>query len=153
MHRIPALDWIIDYLEKGNIPYLICGGLAAQAYGSTRQLADIDLYVPDQFINQISYMGKDYVTFGPAHHIGERWDLTYVQFNYIDQIVEIGSDKECKVYDSISKSWYQKNLDFKKYQLVSLYGRQLRVMEKDELITYKRKLARKVDLEDVNQIV
>jgi hypothetical protein len=70
---LPALDWIIDYLEQNEIPYLVCGGLAAQAYGSKRELVDIDLYTPDAFISQISSMGTDYITFGPAHHVGEKW--------------------------------------------------------------------------------
>ena len=52
--QIPALDWIIEYLENNAIPYLVCGGLAAQAYGSTRDLADIDIYVPDEYLYQIA---------------------------------------------------------------------------------------------------
>jgi hypothetical protein len=149
---LPALDWIIDYLEQNEIPYLVCGGLAAQAYGSKRELVDIDLYTPDAFISQISSMGTDYITFGPAHHVGEKWDLTYVQFEYQGQKVEVGSDKECKIFDATSGKWHQKQLNFKSYKEFSLYGRQVRVMEKAELIAYKRKLARQVDLEDVSQI-
>ncbi|WP_269617659.1 hypothetical protein [Zhongshania sp. BJYM1] len=152
MERIPALDWIIDYLDLYEIPYLVCGGLAAQAYGSKRKLADIDLYIPDSYISQVSSMGADYITFGPAHHVGEKWDLTYVQFEYEGQKVEIGSDKECRIFDAISGTWHQKQLDFERYKKLSLYGRLLRVMEKAELISYKRKLARQVDLEDVSQI-
>ncbi len=149
---IPALDWIVSYLERHDIPYLMCGGLAAQAYGSARPLADIDLYVPDQFLNQVSAMGRDYVSFGPAHYVDEKWDLTFVQFVYEGQKIEVGSDRECKILDSRTGEWHKKNIDFDRYNLVSLYGKLVRVMKKDDLIAYKLKLSREVDLDDISQI-
>ena len=152
MQELPALNWIVNYLEKYEIPYLVCGGLAAQAYGSSRALADIDIYVPHHYITQISNMGNEYITFGPAHHVGEKWDLTYVQFEFGSQKVEIGSDKECKIFDSCSGEWHQKSINFERYIVISLYGKPIRVMAKDDLIAYKKKLSREVDLEDIRQI-
>lgn len=153
MKRLPALNWIVDYLEVNEIPYLVCGGLAAQAYGSSRALVDIDIYVPDQFITQIAKMGKEYITFGPAHHVGEKWDLTYLQFDFAGQKVEIGSDKVCKIFDPTAQEWHQKVIDFERYKLIELYGKRVRVMTKDDLITYKKILSREVDLEDIRQII
>ena len=75
-----------------------------------------------------------------------------MQFEYQGQKVEVGSDKECKIFDAMSGKWHRKILNFERYKTLSLYGRQVKVMEKDELIAYKRKLGRQVDLEDVSQI-
>ncbi len=150
---IPALDWIIEYLECNSIPYVVCGGLAAQAYGSNRELADIDIYVPDEYLQQIAQMGKNYVSYGPAHHIGDKWDLTYVQFEFQNQKIEIGSDKDCKIFDSENGEWHQKKIDFNRYEICHIYGRSIKVMSKDDLISYKSTLKREVDLEDINQIL
>ena len=148
----PALNWIVDYLEAQDIPYLICGGLAAQAYGGTRPLADIDLYVPDAFIDGIAAMGREYLSFGPAHHRGEQWDLVYLQFSFGDQLVEVGSDRNCRIREASSGEWHSKVLNFTRYQTLPVYGRRVRIMDKADLIAYKRILGRKVDLEDIRQL-
>ena len=41
-----AFRWIVGLLEELAIPFLLVGGLAARAYGASRELADIDFYAP-----------------------------------------------------------------------------------------------------------
>ncbi len=150
--QIPALNWIIEYFESHHIPYVVCGGLAAKAYGSTRELVDIDIYVPDEYFQEIVTMGKKYVTFGPAHYVDDKWDLTYVQFEFDRQKIEIGSDKACKIRDSETGRWYEKKIDFNGFEYRSMYGKCLKVMNRHDLISYKKKLNRAVDIDDIRQI-
>ena len=82
---MPALQWITDYLHRHQIPYLITGGLAAIAYGSTRPLADIDLYVPEDYFHQITIFSKDYIIEGPARYRDDNWDLNLVELEYQEQ--------------------------------------------------------------------
>ena len=41
-----ALTWIVESLGRPNVPYQMVGGLAAEAYGAYRPVADIEIYVP-----------------------------------------------------------------------------------------------------------
>jgi hypothetical protein len=83
-----ALEWIIGFLESRDIPYLICGGLAAIAYGSQRPLHDIDLYVPEQNYQAVAEFGRKYITYGPERLTDSHWNIEYVQFNYVGQEIE-----------------------------------------------------------------
>ena len=65
MKSAEALAWVIGFIEANDIPYLICGGLAARAYGSMRPLHDIDLYVPAIHYETVVEFGQKYTTYGP----------------------------------------------------------------------------------------
>ena len=100
MSREESLEWITDFLELKDIPYLICGGLAAIAYGSHRPLYDIDLYVPEKNYMMVVKFGRKYITYGPERLINEHWNVNYVQFNFKGQKIEVGSSKNLHIYDS-----------------------------------------------------
>ena len=81
MHHLAA-QWIVGLLRDRNIPFLICGGLAARGYGSERDLHDIDLFVPGEHFLSVVQAGQAFVSKAAAHRQEEGWDLTYVQFKY-----------------------------------------------------------------------
>ncbi len=147
-----ALKWIVDFLEANSIPYLICGGLAAIAYGSQRSLHDIDLYVPDKNYKSVVDFGRQFITYGPERAINSQWNVEYVQFNYNGQKVEVGSSNNVQVYDSTRNEWHKKDLDFNIYTQVNVLGKIVRVMDKQQLISYKTMLGRDVDKIDIQYI-
>ena len=152
MSNIQALDWILDFMESKNIPYLICGGLGAIAYGSTRPLNDIDLYVPEEHYAEIVRFGRGYISFGPERVHNERWNVDYVQFIYKGKKIEVGSSDNIEIFVSKTQKWFHKKLNFKNYTLKRAFGRLIRVMTKEQLIEYKEMLNREVDRIDIEQI-
>lgn len=147
-----ALKWIVDFLESDNIPYLICGGLAAIAYGSHRPLNDIDLYVPEKNYKAVVSFGRQFITYGPERAINNQWNVEYVQFNYHGQKIEVGSSNNIQVFDSTKNEWHQKDLDFNIYTQVDVLGKIIRVMDKQKLTSYKKMLGREVDKIDIQYI-
>jgi len=147
-----AYDWIITTLETRQTPYLICGGLAAIAYGSKRTLNDIDIFIPKTNYCEIVAQGENYITFGPERYQDQYWNVDYTQFTVSGQKIEIGNSDGAEIFDSTKNKWVPINIDFESYSIVSAFGREARFMKKPELINYKRKLAREVDIVDVDQI-
>ena len=49
-----ALKWIVKILRDHNIPFQISGGFAARIYGSKRELADIDIDVATDRLDELA---------------------------------------------------------------------------------------------------
>ncbi|MDH5727775.1 MAG: nucleotidyltransferase family protein [Gammaproteobacteria bacterium] len=125
MKTLAALCWIIGFLEQQNIPYVMCGGLAAKDYGAKRKLNDIDIYVPDENFQSVVDFGIAFITYSPSHHLGAQWDLTYVKFNYQSQDIEVGSDKACKIFNHHQSKWLTQIIDFQLSERYNIFGVEL----------------------------
>jgi hypothetical protein len=152
MHRI-AVQWISGLLRERNIPFLICGGLAAKGYGSERDLNDIDLFVPGADFSSVASAGQQYVSKAATHYREEGWDLTYVQFMYEGIKIEVGNADGARIFDASRQCWVPLNIDFSRYKTVCLLDLDLPVMLKEDLVEYKSVLSRPVDIEDIRAIL
>jgi len=151
VHHLAA-QWIVGLLRDRNIPFLICGGLAAKGYGSERDLNDIDLFVPGQHFSLVVQDGQEFVSKAAAHRQEEGWDLTYVQFKYKGIKVEVGSADGPRIFDAGRETWVPLNIDFSRYKTVNLLGLELPLILKEDLVRYKSALSRSVDIEDIRAI-
>lgn len=148
-----ALSWITSLLRECGVPFQAVGGLAAQAYGARRPLVDIDLYAPfDQAAEAIERM-QPFIVRAPGPHRSESWDLVYLAMFYEDVEIEIGdSSTDPKFYNVIDQRWAPQIIDFEASEMRTVYGVEIPVMPKDELIRYKRMLDREVDHMDIREI-
>ena len=147
-----ALIWIVNILNKHEIPYQIEGGLAANCYGSTRELADIDIFIPSFGFNKIAEDVKDYVEFGPDFHTGTHWKLIYQILNYNGQQIELCDAGKAEYLDTENNIWITVDIDFKKAKTINIFGVSTKVISKNNLIKYKSRLNREVDIADIKQI-
>lgn len=147
-----ALRWIVGLLNRHQVPFQVVGGLAARAYGATRELVDIDLYIPMSRFTDISPDVAQYVVWGPTHETGARWDLIYVKIDYEGQRIEMGDSDNTKIYDAKTQSWIKQNIEFERSQMIEVYGVVVPVIPKIQLMEYKTILSREVDQIDLSQI-
>ncbi len=146
-----ALAWIVSILDEKEIPYSICGGLAANFYGSERPLNDIDLFVPESYFDGVVESCAGYIS-KPAQHYceaAEGWDLVYAQFIFAGTKIEVGNASNARIYDASSSCWHTLNIDFQNTVRGELLGTEVSVMPMADLIHYKRLLNRAVDQQDV----
>lgn len=147
-----ALKWIIGILRKHNIPFLAVGGLAAKAYGSKRELVDIDLAMPEKDFFKILEDIKEYHIGGPGRNKEGQWDCEDIEINYKGQIIELGGSDKTKIFNKKSGKWEKFKVNFSKLVIKNVLGMNVPIMPKEDLITYKKILNRKVDRLDLSQI-
>ncbi|WP_461535409.1 nucleotidyltransferase domain-containing protein [Spongorhabdus nitratireducens] len=147
-----ALKWITDYLHQQKIPYLITGGLAAIAYGSKRPLADIDMYIPAEYYAAVLDFGADYISQPSTRYQDENWDLELAELNYEGQLIEICKADNIRMFNQLTGLWEVQPVDFDRHSRIELMGLKVAVMSAKDLIGYKQKLGRPVDLADIAAI-
>lgn len=147
-----ALEWIEAELRAVGTPRLYCGGLAVLAYGGTRPLNDIDLFVPAAHFQPLVDALAAYIRKPAVRQCEAGWELTYVQFVYDGVKIEIGSDDHPRIQDGASGEWVELGIDYDSAEQRSFAGCTIPVMARDQLIAYKRRLGREVDLIDVGQL-
>lgn len=67
-----ALRWVVGLLDAHDVPFEVVGGLAARAYGATRPLADMDLYIPGAHVATVLEAAEPFVTRPAARHLPAR---------------------------------------------------------------------------------
>ncbi len=147
-----TFHWIINILKKHEVPFQITGGLAAKVYGSSRELVDIDIDVPESKFEEILTEVKDFIIFGPAQYKDENWDLWLITLNYQEQEIDICGAHEAQIFDKNNSEWFWLQTNFSKSDFKEIYSVKVPVVSKNELIDYKSKLRRDVDLIDIKEI-
>lgn len=147
-----ALIWIVSIFKVNKIPFQITGGLAAKAYGAKRKLFDIDIYVPEKYMDKVVEKTKNYIVLGPKHSKTKNWDLEYIKIIYAGQRIEIGSPEKTKMFDKEKSRWIRDRINFSKPETKEILGLRVPVIPKKQLILRKIKLGRKVDKIDLRQM-
>ena len=147
-----ALIWIVEILNKHGIPYQVEGGLAANCYGSTRELADIDIFIPSFGFDKISEDVRGYVDFGPVLHTGTHWRLVYQVLNHRGQRIEICDAGKAEYLDTQRNTWIKRDIDFAEAETIEVFDISTRVIPKNDLIEYKSRVNREVDIIDIEQM-
>jgi len=148
-----ALGWIVSLLNRHQIPYQIVGGLAAKAYGATRPLVDIDIYIPLEKAQAALEEMKPYIKREPIPWKSDSWDLIFMALEYENIWIEIGDVKTGpRFYNRRDGRWEAQVIDFDKSVMIDLYGVEGAVMPKDELLEYKAMLGREVDHVDIGEL-
>ena len=147
-----TFHWIIDILEKHNIDFVVTGGLAAKSYGSPRPLNDIDIDIHDNDFGRILNDVKPYITSGPAHYQDERWDLQLMTLNHEGQDIDISGGDTLKICDAATGQWQENQTDFIHVEQRNIFGREVPVISRQDLVSYKTMLQgnhQKIDIQAV----
>jgi hypothetical protein len=147
-----AFHWIINIIERHNIKYKISGGFASRIYGSTRELADIDIEIADEDIKIIFNDVSSYIKFGPSRYKDDNWNLELMTLEYEGQEIDIAGTG-AKIFNKQTSLWENSSGDLDTVEMKDVFGKSVPVESLKSLIAYKTKLGRDVDKEDVRQLI
>ncbi|MCR4263309.1 MAG: hypothetical protein NUV98_01145 [Candidatus Roizmanbacteria bacterium] len=147
-----ALRWIVEILERHNVPFQIGGGFAAHVYGSPREVADIDIAIPEEKFDVILPDIKGYLIFGPEHYVDKDWDLQLMTVLYQGQEIDFAGAYQKKFFNHARQEWFAFPSDFSTSEYRTVYGMKIPLMAREKLIGYKKMLSRGVDIEDLKAL-
>jgi len=147
-----ALRWVSGLFSENEVSFLIVGGLAANAYGSVRELVDIDIWTSGADFMKACELVKDYVVTGPTFYRSMKWDAEYVNLRYSGQDIDVGNGSNTKIFDDENERWFEISLDYSNPTMKELLGLRVPVIPKAKLIEYKGILGRMVDAIDIRAI-
>lgn len=147
-----AFEWIVGLLRKHKIPFQISGGFAARIYGSNRPLADIDIEIPDNKIFEIQNDVKKFIIYGPKRYKDKEFDLLLMTLKCRGQEVDICGIASQKLYIKKTGKWTKERIDLSKATRKKVYNHIIPIIPLTDLIYYKKKISREVDIKDVEAL-
>lgn len=145
-----VLRQIATTFDQYQIPYVIIGGLAAIAWGSKRQLVDIDILVSSENYLVLPEIFEQYLRAGPRHYTQNGWNIQQCVLDISGVTVDICDGDRMFLEKAGERHQLHSYID--QPALIDLDGNLLPIIPLDELIRYKRITAREVDLIDLRYL-
>ncbi|MGB4833766.1 MAG: hypothetical protein WBP40_01915 [Candidatus Moraniibacteriota bacterium] len=147
-----AFQWITEILKRHEVPFVVLGGLAARAYGSKRELNDIDLVIHRADFAKILPEVRAYVTYGPEMSRDEETEGYSMELRYTEQDIDIGAEEGCKVLNKATGKFQLLETDFNDVEREEIFGVLVPIMKREAVITEKLMFNRSQDQEDIKQM-
>jgi len=128
------------------------GGLAARAHGASRPLVDLDFYVPEVRLRDVARGAAGHVVRGPSRVRAGPWDLEVLVLERAGCRIELGGAESARIRERADGRFVPAGVDLGRAVERKPFGVRLPVMPVDELVAYKRRLRRDVDLFDLGDL-
>lgn len=149
---LKALHWIVDILNKYNVPYRIGGGFAAYVYGSDRPINDIDFSLSGKYFPIIMSDISPYIEYDLKHYSDEKWDCDGLTLNYQGQEIDMTDIDTLRMSNKELTKWFQTKDNFRKFPnfITVVDGIEISLIDPRDLVAYKKELA---DIDHQYQLV
>ena len=147
-----AFTWIIGILKEHKIPFQITGGFAANIYGSNSVLVDIDIGIPDEKIFEIQNRVKKFIIYGPKRYKDNVFDLLLMTLKYKGQEMDIYGINSEKLFNKKTNKWNKARINLSKTTKKKVFNLIVSIIPLKDLISYKKKISRNVDIQDIKAL-
>lgn len=147
-----ALDRVTALFARLGLPAQAVGGLAARAWGGTRDLVDLDFYVPERSLEDVAAAAPANVRRAPGRAVGPHWDVEVLVLDVAGCRVELGGAETARLRGSGEAPWQDARVDLAASVVRPVLGVPVPVMPLADLAAYKAVLGRAVDLVDLHEL-
>ncbi len=147
-----AVEWLADLFRDRDVRYAAAGGLAARAWGANRPLVDLDFYVHGEDLDRVESDLAPYVVQPLKELTNEHWDLSLLRLEYAGVPLELSVGEGAKYREAKTGKWHDACPDFDQCPEREFLDTRIRVMNREALLEYKRRVDRAVDRADVSSI-
>lgn len=147
-----AMAWLADLFRDHDVRYAAAGGLAARSWGATRPLVDLDFFVYAEDLDRVECDLAPYVVRPLTALKDDHWDLSFMRLEYGGVPLELSVAEGARYRESATGEWHDTCPDFSACPEREILGVRLRVMNRDDLVAYKRRVDRAVDRADIAAI-
>ncbi len=151
---IRALNWIVKTLKKNRIKFNFLGGLAAYSYGSKRPIQDIDLSMSLEDMKRLTKIVEKFVVQKPLNKTSNtfQWRGHIMKLKYLGVTIDIQETKNTEFFNKKTKKWEKFPDGLNNSITKRIFGISLPVMPLKNLINYKTKLGRIIDVLDTESL-
>lgn len=107
-----ALSWIAARLGELDVPFQVAGGLAARAHGASRELNDIDIYLPEGALARLLPELREHLSHGPLRYRGDRWDCYFAELRHAGEEIELAEAPRTRYRRGPDHPWREADVDF-----------------------------------------
>lgn len=147
-----ALRWACDLLGARAIPFQVTGDAAAAAYGATRPVRCVELFVAAEHVPALLRAAGQHVVDPPWRRRDEAWDRVALSLARDGARIDVCVVEAARFKEAATGEWRAAAVDPAASVIRKIRGVEAPVMPRAQLLDLKRRLDREVDRRDVRDV-
>lgn len=147
-----ALRWACDLLGARAIPFQVTGDAAAAAYGATRPVRCVELFITAEHVPALLRAAGQHVVDPPWRRRDEAWDRVALSLARDGARIDVCVVEAARFKEAATGKWRAAAVDPAASVIRTIRGVEAPVMPRAQLLDLKRRLDREVDRRDVRDV-
>ena len=147
-----ALRWVCSLLHECGIPFQVAGGVAATAYGATRTVTDLELFIAAEQVPPLLRAAREHVVDDLWRRRDDAWDRVALSLAYDGVTIDVCVAEAARFREGATGEWREAAIDPAASVSLTVWDVETPVMPREQLLDQKRRLDREIDRCDVRDI-
>ena len=147
-----ALRWACRLLGACAIPFQVAGDVAAAAYGATRPVGGVELFIAAEHVPALLRAAPEHVADYPWRRLDDAWDRVALSLAYEGVTVDVCVVEAARFRESATGEWREAAVDPSASVTMTVWDVEAPVVPREQLLEQKRRLDRAVDRRDLRDI-